>query len=345
MDAKELKMYLLEDTDRIISLLEDYGFHDAWLNGEEIRCATPTGSNRTSVSIKLVDELYATSFDDEFSFRGDFFGLLQEASDTNFASVMRGIHDKFNLPYTGRRQRKRLDLLKDVRRFKRGSNQDVEIKKYDKSELDQFIRKPHASMIEEAISPQVLEQFDIMFDPRRDRIVFPHYHWDDGALVGIQGRTTLPSELASELGVLKYLNLIRGHRKSSNLYGFNLAKQHLEDSKMLVIFEGEKSVLKLFTQERTKGYAVALGGHKISQEQVNIILRETPVDTEIVIALDKDIMANEDYLIEQCKKFSKFRKASYIYDKYDILGEKDAPIDLGVKIWRHLLKYRVEVNE
>lgn len=342
MQAKELKLYLLEDTDRIISLLEDFGFHDAWINSDEIRCATPSGTNRTSVAIKLVDELFATSFDDEFGYRGDLLGLLQEAGDTTFSNVMSRIHNKFNLPHTSKKEINKLDLLKDVRKFKKGHKREVKIKKYDRSTLNQFIKKPHASMIEEAISPQVLEQADIMFDPRQDRIVFPHFYWEDGSLVGIQGRTTLSSELAKELNVPKYWNYKKGYKKSANLYFFNVIKDNLEDSKMIILFEGEKSALKQATQEKGKGYSVALGGHEISRAQVSIILKETPVDTEVVIALDKDVMADEQYLKEQCSKFSKFRKTSYIYDRYDILGEKDSPIDKGYRIFRHLLKYRID---
>lgn len=343
MQAKELKLYLLEDTDRIYKLLEEFGFHDMWLNSEEIRCATPNGSNRTSVVVKLAEELYATSFDDEFNYRGDLFGLLQEADDTTFVNVMRRAHKVLGLRYDGKVSKK-LDLLKDIRRYRRGRDRDVEIKKYDKKMLNQFIKKPHASMISEAISPSVLDMFDIRYDVRRDRIVFPHFNWDDGSLVGIQGRTTLPSDLAKELNVVKYLNLIKGYRKSSNLYGFHLSKSNLDSANMLIIFEGEKSVLKQFTQEGGKGYSVALGGHDISSTQSKIILKHTPVDVEIVIAFDKDVMSDEGYLIEQCRKFSRLRKTSYILDKYDILEGKDAPIDRGHKRWSYLLKNRVEVK-
>lgn len=38
MQARELKIYLLEDTGRIYKLLEEFGFHDMWLNSGEIRC-------------------------------------------------------------------------------------------------------------------------------------------------------------------------------------------------------------------------------------------------------------------------------------------------------------------
>lgn len=358
MQAKELKAYLLEDTNRICKLLEHFGFHDVWFGNEEIRCATPDGTNRTSVSVKLMEELYASSFSDEFNFRGDLFGLLQEASDTTFANVMIRTHNLFNLPHTGK-EKKRLDLLKDVRKFKKGQQREIEIKKYDKSILNQFVRKPHASMIEEAIAPHTLERYDIMFDIHRDRIVFPYYDLDEpDKIVGIQERTTLSSELAKELNVPKYWNAISGFRKQYTLFGWHLAQEGIEKNKMIVLYESEKSAMKLDTIERGVGFGVALGGHELSEYQKSYILKNTSEDVEVVIAYDKDMMEEDiaakdkgtppqkgvGFLINECQRFSKFRKTSYIYDKYGILGEKDSPVDCGFKRWCFLLKHRIQVD-
>lgn len=346
MQARELKKYLVEDSDRVVELLEHFGFHDVWTGNGEVRCATPEGTNKTTVSVKLTDELYATSYDTELNYRGDIFGLIEAYQDTTFRNVMIKIHKLFNLKYSGK-ESKKLDLLKDIRKFKHGANtnREVEIKKYDRSILDQFIRKPHASMIKEAISPLVLDKYDIMFDYRKDRIIFPHYDINEtDMIVGIQGRTTLNSELAKELNISKYWNYLKGYKKSMGLFGYHIAKNNINNSKMLIIFEGEKSVLKQATIERGNGYSVALGGHEISSFQKAFIVKETEPDVEIVIAFDKDIMESEDFLISQCKMFSKFRKVSYIYDKYGILGEKDSPIDKGYKRWDYLLRHRILVD-
>lgn len=350
LQAKELKAYLLEDNNRICQLLEHFGFHDTWFASGEIRCATPEGTNKTSVSVKLVDELFAASYDDKLSYHGDLFGLLQTAKDTTFTSVMISIHNLFKLEYS-KKEKKSLDLLKDIRKFKKGANREVEIKKFDVSVLDEFIKKPHASMIEEAISPLVLDKYDIRFDIQKDRIIFPHYDWEESDMVvGIQGRTTMPSDLAKELNIPKYWNYIKGFQKSRNLFAYNFNKQNIEDKKMIILFEGEKSVLKQATIERGEGFSVAIGGHEISDFHKKFILTNTGSDVEIVIAFDKDIMelipeeGHEHYLIEQCKRFSKFRKTSYVFDKYNLLESKDSPIDRGLKRWNFLLKHRVQVD-
>ena len=277
MQAKELKEYLLEDTDRIIKLLEKYGFHSIWVGNNEIRCATPDGTNKTAVSIKLTENLYAMSYSSEHDFKGDFFGLLQEFSDTQFLDVMRKIHNVFDLPYTAKgKEKNKLDLLKDIRKFKKGSRKTVDIGKYDISRLNNYIKKPHASMIEEAISPMVLDKYEIRIDIERDRMIFPHFSWDcDGSIVGLKARSLLSAEMCKEMNISRYTNVIKGFQNTNNLYGWNFAKENVDREKKLIVFEGEKSTLKHATIERGNGYSVAVGGHEISEMQRNFIIKNT----------------------------------------------------------------------
>lgn len=355
MKSKELKQYLKEDEDRIIKVLEHFEFHDFWRAGEEIRCASPTGTNSTAISIRLdEDDLFASSYDSMVNYHGDILGLIQEYNDSGFGEIMGEIHRLFNLSNSYKKQVQKVDILADIRNLKAREKRraDTENEKHDKDVLNRFIKRNHVSMLEEAISPSVLKQFDIMFDPVKSRIIFPHYDWlEHDKVVGIKGRTTMSSELAREFDVPKYWNYIKGYKKTGNLYGFDKAYKNVIDSKMLIIFESEKSVLKQFTIEKGKGFSVATGGHdELSESQLRFIIQNTPSDTEIVFAFDKDIMVGDEkidgkeYLESVCKKVSGFRRTSYIYDKFKILEDKDSPIDRGVKRWNHLLKWRVKVS-
>lgn len=147
----------------------------------------------------------------------------------------------------------------------------------------------------------------------------------------------------------KYFNYIRGYQKTANLYGFSHSHAQVNEGKMLVVFEGEKSVLKQFTMTRNKGFSCSVGSHDLSDLQVQIILANTTTDTEIVIAFDRDVQDMKDkdgspigkeYLVRQCNKLSKYRRVSYVWDEYNILDKTSSPIDKGVKVWNHLLKYR-----
>lgn len=335
MDAKEMKVYLLEDTDRILKTLEHYDFHSAWVGNEEIRCATPEGSNRTSVVINLSEELFATCFSDNF--KGDIYGLIEHFKDLSFIEVLSGINNLFGFSVGKYKASNKIDLLKELRTFKGRSKKSFVNKKYDKSILDKYIKKQHVSMIQECISPDVLEMFEISFSPRDSRIIIPHFDESGEYVVGIQARHTESAEVCKMLDIQKYMNILVGFKKSHNLYGWHLAKDNVKDTKYLIIAEGEKSVMKHTTFNYGVCTSVALGGHMLSDYHVQTIIKGTETDVEIVLAMDNDV--SEEDVIEMCKRFSKYRKTSYIYDQYKVLGEKSAPFDRGYRkfdvLWRH----------
>lgn len=344
MKAKELKEYILADSDRLYIILRNAGFHDFRERSEEIRCALPNYTNPTGVMIKLNSSMNTSLF--ELGYSGDLFGALGVVLDKTFNEVMSYIHSLLGLSKSY--DKNQFDPLATLKSLSRATKSPREIKSntlYDKNILNKFVHGIHASIIEEGIAPNIARRFDIMYDPHLERVIFPHYDWEDfSKIVGIQGRTILTKAELELTGTPKYWNYIKHYRKMLNLYGYNQACQNIQNKKRIVLFEAEKSVLKEFTLNRGNGVSVALGGHSISDQQVDFILRKLPVDGEVIIAFDHDVMTKkeegEDYIQDQAKKFSSFRKVSYIFDEYGILGEKDSPIDNGKKRWEHLLKWR-----
>lgn len=358
MNAEELKEYIKEDTDRIVKILESVGCHSVWRSGDEIRCASPDSNNHTAVVVNI-KTLGARHYSASETVVGDIFTLVQHFRDEDFKDSFRFTKALFGIggSYNKTQRIDPLAYFKGIRKNSGGNiitNLDeLEIRKFNKSILNDFVIMPHMSLFYEGITPQTQELFKIGYDSKLDRVVFPHTNYDSlDDIVGITGRTLKSKEEQQMFGIPKYFNYIKGYKKMYNLYGFSHALPYIEKHKIVILFEGEKSVLKQFSQTRNRGYAVSVGGHEISQVQTQILLRHTPLDTEIVIAFDKDVMnmtnsdgenIGEEFLVKQCNKFSKFRKTSYIFDKYNILGEKDAPIDKGYKVWNYLLKYRKKV--
>ena len=99
------------------------------------------------------------------------------------------------------------------------------------------------------------------------------------------------------------------------------------------MFESEKSVMKMW--DFGVKNAVAIGGHCFSKRQVELLGRVGAV--EIIICFDKDV------LIEDLEKESnKFLKSSFIFDKNNLLKEKDSPIDNGLEIFKKLSSGRIK---
>lgn len=348
MNAEQLKAYLVEDVERIEKLLEKVGCHRIWRSGDEIRSAPPEGNNHTSVSVNI-DTLYCKYYRERETFRGDIFQLIGLFRNEEFKESFRFTRNLFGLSgkfVKEKEKRDPLSVFKGIRKQSRiiTSFDDVELTKYGKEALSGFVMLPHMSLFYEGITLQSQEFYNVCYHPQDDRVCFPHYHpLDKEVVVGITGRTLRSKVEMEAFNIPKYFNFIKNYKKSYSLYGFSHAIEEIKRAKMIVIVEGEKSVLKLHSMKQ--GCAVSVGSHEISPVQVNLILKYTPPDTEVVVAFDTDVMKNEQYLIDCCKKFSRYRKASYIMDNPDfpILGEKDAPVDGGVKKWNHLLKYRKTV--
>lgn len=345
MDVKEIKRILYEDTTKIIRLMTSLGFHDFTENKEEIRCALPDKSNSSAVMVKKNESLYTSLF--ELGYNGDLVGAIQKIKDWSFIESIDYISNILGLS-SGKSQIM-IDPLHNLKNLSKGIYlESKENKKFDENKLDRFVPVIHSSLLEEGINPEIIRQFRIMFDVERQRIIFPHYDWIKyQKIVGIKGRTVFSQQEIDLLNIPKYWNYIKGYRKTLNLYGYNQTHKGIKENKRIILFEGEKSVLKECTYNNGFGSSVALGGHNISQTQSDFILSHTPGDCEIIMAFDKDVWTKEEegeaYVKELAGRFKPFRKVSAIIDQHNILGDKDSPIDKGYKVWQYLLKWRKEI--
>lgn len=344
MDAKGLKKYLLDDLNRVKKVLESVGCHSIWETGNEIRCSPPDSNNNTAISVNI-ETLFCRHYRKDETFRGDILGLIQELRNESFSDSFRYIKSLFGLTskYVKEDRKDPLSIFKSIRKAhkKITSLDEIDVPKFGMEALNEFIIMPHISLFYEGIDTETQRLFKIGYSPRDDRIIFPHFNYDDkNAIVGITGRTLRSKEEMEQLTIPKYLNYIKGYKKSYSLYGFSHSIDNIKNSKKLFIFEGEKSVLKQWTMTRNKGYSCSVGSHDLSDVQLQIILRYTPVETEIIIGFDKDVMENEDYLIQTAKRFSNYRKVSYIFDSENLLDEKDSPVDKGYHIFCKLVDSR-----
>ncbi len=355
--AQKIKEYLSNNADGIINLLESIGCHKVWeASSEEIRCAPPDGGNHTSISVNI-QTCYAVFYKSTGNISTDIIGLVQHFKKRDFPNTLRYIRSILGLSKESysKESRNPLEAFTKIRNRHRGikSIKDLNIEEFDKSILSDFVILPHMSLFYEGIMPNTCDLFMVGFDPLKSRVVFPHFKYNNTEIIlGITGRTTRSNEEIDMFEIPKYWNYIRGYKKGANLYGLSHSLNYIQDSELLVIFEGEKSVLKQFTMTKDNGYSCSVGGHELTDYQVQIILENTPLTTEIVVAFDKDVMemtndegehVGEMFLQSTCNKLSKYRKTSYIYDKYDLLDSKDSPVDKGYKIWNYLLKYRVKI--
>ena len=346
MTALELKKFIY-DNHKIEYVLEDLGcknivFHH--VKGFYSACQ-PDGNNAMGVVIKNCDGLnyYSYSRNIHIEDGKDIFNLIQDVKKMKFSDTIKYTHKLLGLEYKyspkkNEPEKQKFDLCalfkKAESKRKRICNIE-DIKYLNEDALDDFYPSIHIDLFREGIVKKTIDKFHLGYSYKWKRSIFPHYYWLTGQLMGYNARTSVTNY---DLFEIKKYFITPGMQKDRNLYGLYQNMEEIEKKHIIVLGESEKSVLK--RDSRGDSTWVALSGKNISEEQVRIILGLNV--NEIVVSLDKDVPIEEVYSI--CERFYLKRKVSFIFDKHDLLGEKDSPADANNKVYNYLFKNRVEYD-
>ena len=340
MLAKELSEYLINNPDEIEKILEELGFHKIRNRGKYISCAVEGFNNSSGVSI-LIENLHIESFTTHFDFKGHLFDLVQHMKGyTNFGDTMRFIHKILNIPYSYSKKEDDtpkdsiLDFFKKYKTKPNKKTKEVELKFYtDEEVFNMYTQCPYANWIKEGIIAKIQKEFCIGYHFDSKRVVIPHRYWKTGEIIGLIGRSIQSAEICDMFGVPKYFPIIP-YPKSNNLYGLWENRQYIEEAKEVIVFEAEKSVLKMASKGIRNTCCVCC--HDLSEEQVKILIG---LNVNIVLAYDSDIPL--EFMESEAKKFKGLRTVSIVINQYDILKEKESPADSTLKIWEALYKRRI----
>ena len=351
MTVGELKQYIY-DTDKIRTILEAIGCHHIVYHHEKkyFSCANPNGDNHTAINVKMNHNLSVKDYtrekdipeqSDIFTLVAYCLGLRGEKND--FYHAIKFVHDLFGLKMNYVKDEKKkekknekddpLYWFKTVRR-KRDICIANDINVNEIEPLDIYADYPHISFVHEGIMPWTWKKFGLGYSYQRKRTVIPLRYWLTGELLGYNMRTSI--ENPEMFGIKKYW-ITPKYPKSINLYGLYENMADIQRAGYVVVYEAEKSVLKRDSLGDATG--VAVQGHSLSLEQIKILIG---LNVEIIIAFDKDI--DVDYLRYCCDKFYLIRRVSYIYDKDNLLDEKDAPVDKGNAVFQRLFNNRVRYD-
>ena len=224
---------------------------------------------------------------------------------------------------------------------------EIQLPEYNKGALDTFIRRYPPEWLNDGISREAMNKFDIRYSISQNKIIIPHLDID-GRLVGIRGRALNDWEIEN---VGKYMPVKLEqtwykHPLSMNLYGLYENKTIIKKQKICYVFESEKSVLQ-FESFNIPHCAVAVCGSQFNKYQLNILLKHC-APSEIVICFDSEENEGEtkyfDKLYALCKKYTQYCQFSFVYDRLGLLGKKDSPSDKGEETFKKLIEKRVRVR-
>ena len=224
---------------------------------------------------------------------------------------------------------------------------NLDFKTYDKNILNKFGFDYMGLMpwIEEGISVEALQKFNIKFDAYRQAIVIPNFDYD-GQLIGVRERYFKPEDI--QKGKYRPLwdnGVLYNHPTGRTFYGIYENHKNIERKHMCIIVEGEKSVLKFSSiYGNDNNIMLATLGQNITKDHIQYLLK-MKVRT-VILGYDSDY---EDYnqlkeveqkYISKAKILAPYFNVSILMD-YDFeLPYKSSPIDGGKDIFERILANR-----
>lgn len=238
--------------------------------------------------------------------------------------------------------------VSNIDRYKK-RNRVMELPIYDNGLINVFSKIYPQEWLDEHISKESMDKFNIRYSISQNKIIIPHYDID-GNLIGIRGRALNEYEI-EHMG--KYMPVkiekeLYSHPLSQALYGLHLSKADMAAKGTVILFEAEKSVL-LYDTYFEDNIAAAVCGSNFNKVQLDLLLKNVK-PKEIIICFDKEYEVagapdGQKYfkkLWDLCKKYSLYCNISFVFDREKLLGLKDSPIDKGKEIFLRLLETRIK---
>lgn len=333
---EELKKQLLENTDAICQLLEEFDFCHINIRGKNIRFARDEDGGQ-NISLRLDEYLWVKDF--VTGVGTDIISYIIKERRTDFKTVLCAI-------------KRILGLGNDWQPTKRRcifggaycsiiNKESIQQKTYEESVLDCYLPIGNQRFIDDYIDLQTQSKWNIGYDIDTQRITIP-IRDEMGLIVGIKGRANYDTEEWEPKYM--YLDILGNNntcRMSSNLYGYSENYSSMYGGTVMV-FESEKSVL----QCASYGYhnAVAIGSNSLSEHQAKMILQLNP--EHVIFMLDSDLpFENTKKNIDTLRKFCVMRNLNISYFDWEEcldLSEKASPSDEGKEVLDDILKYCIK---
>lgn len=284
------------------------------------------------------------------------FKLIQNIKRCSFPQSLEYVCEVCGIPYeTTQRLTQRNDSTIDnwkssLTKYIRYKNNESTLKTYDKSILNFFEDRYHESWLNEGLTIESMEKYQIKWYPYSNAIIIPVFD-EEFNLVGIRQRNINPVDVERA----KYIptTLLDGTSyafpTNYTLYGTTFNTQAVRRLKRVWLPESEKSIIKLDGWYGIDNCSLARYGSNLSKFNRDYILKQG-VD-EVVIIADRDFKEydTEEYFKWEEKQFKLasmfkgFCKISIAYDKHLELEYKDNITDGDKETFERLLEEREEV--
>lgn len=187
----------------------------------------------------------------------------------------------------------------NLKRFSQ-STKEVELKVFDDSILNKFENLYHQSWIDDHISIETMDKYNILYYTFGNQIIIPCYN-EKNELIGIRARNINPDATAKYIPYkdIDWRNGDNGWYKfnvGSTFFGLNHNLEAICRMKKVIICESEKAVMQGDTYFGKNNIILGMYGSAMTKTKRNKLL-ELGVD-EVIIAIDFDYL-EESYHDEE----------------------------------------------
>lgn len=288
----------------------------------------------------------------------DIFSLVQKrlnllnqpcsfVDSINFILLVTGINSDSCVRITSKHS---YDWENDLGKYLRFKKTGLMLTIYDDKILNQLPTKYPLQWIDEGISIDSMEKYQIKYYERCNQTVIPCFD-KMGNLIGIRVRNWHPDKLAQA----KYipLSLLNGtiYKFPTNqvLYGLNYNWINIEKTQSVTIVESEKAVLKHDTFYPNDSNCVAMYGSNLGIYRRNELLKLGVKN--IFLVVDNDwIGENKEFYNQWEQKIKKqadvwkgYATVWLVWDNQDLLSPKDNALDKDKATYEKLLETKERI--
>ena len=330
----DIKERLLKEPEKIVEILEHFGFEHINLRSNEIRFAR-NAEGGSNISMRLQNNEWCNISDYARGYRGDIFSFVAQEKNVSFREVLLITKKILNLGDDWSPTKKQMifgGIYSNV-----GRNARLEIKTYDESVLKQYPKHGNLRFLKDHISLESQMKFGIRYNPTSQRILIP-VRDIFGNLAGIKARRNYNTDDENDPKYIYELQCA----KTMLLYGAHENYQYLMNADRICIFESEKATLACDSY----GYnsTVSIMGSTLSPEQAKILLGFNAKEYCFMLdeGLDVSVTYNNSKLL---KSYAAMRECKItFFDWRDSLsvGDKESPTDGGKENFYYILNNEIK---
>lgn len=323
----DIKQSLLDDVDKLLSLLEHFGYCNFTVRPAYIQFGRDEVSSKKSIVIRRTNNSYLYVTDYPRGIHTDIFNYIGTQRNVEFKEIMFVVKDILGIDnlYMPKKQGIFGGFYDSIHK-----NKEPIIKVYDETILERYNPNGNERFCKDNIPIETQKIFNIRYDVESQSIIIPIYA-PYGQLMGIKARRN--TDVLD--GESKYFYLVPC-LMSQTLYGYSVNYSYLVEN-TIYIFESEKSVMQCYSYDIRN--CVAMGSSSISEKQIRLLMELQP---KAIIFMHDEGFEMEGIMnnIEKVKTYSRFQQVPLGYWDYT-KGNCDSKVsasDMGKDILNNIVE-------